>query len=145
MIIPDINLLLYANVATFPEHDTARRWFEGALNGDEELGVPAVSLFGFIRVVTNPRIFSPAMPVNEAVQRVESWLAQPHVQFLQPGPRHLEIAFDLLRRLGSAQNLTTDVQLAALAIEHQASLCSNDRDFARFPGLRWANPIQNRR
>jgi toxin-antitoxin system PIN domain toxin len=104
-----------------------------------------VSLFGFIRLATNPRIFQPAMPVSEAVTRIESWLEQPHVHLLLPGPRHLEIAFDLLRRLGTAHNLTTDAQLAALAIEHQATLCSNDRDFARFPGLRWLNPIQSRR
>lgn len=72
---------------------------------------------------------------------VEEWLARPHVRFVQPGPRHLEIAFDLLRHVGGAANLTTDAQIAALAIEHQGEVHSNDADFGRFPQLRWVNPI----
>jgi predicted nucleic acid-binding protein len=81
------------------------------------------------------------MDVEGALGRVESWLSRPQVRFLQPGPRHLEIAFRLLRVLGAASNLTTDVQLAALAIENQADLHSNDSDFARFPDLRWVDPL----
>ncbi|HTM44515.1 MAG TPA: type II toxin-antitoxin system VapC family toxin [Polyangiaceae bacterium] len=141
MIIPDINLLLYANITSFPQHSLIRKWWEDALNGDEQVGLPTVSLFGFVRLASNPRLFTPAMAVDEAVGRIEAWLEQPHVHLLCPGPRHLEIAFDLLRKLGAAQNLTTDVQLAALTLEHQATLCSNDQDFARFPGLRWVNPV----
>jgi predicted nucleic acid-binding protein len=72
---------------------------------------------------------------------VEAWLAQPQVALLHPGERHATILFDLLRGLGTAGNLTTDAHLAALAIEHQAELCSTDADFARFPGLRWRNPL----
>jgi uncharacterized protein len=79
--------------------------------------------------------------VHAALTHVEEWLARPHVHFLQPGPRHLEIAFGLLRQAGVAANLTTDAQLAALAIEHQGEVHSNDADFARFPRLRWSNPI----
>lgn len=111
------------------------------MNGTNEVGVAAPALFGFVRIATNPRIFSPPMAVAGAVQAAEGWFGRPHVRFLQPGPRHLEIAFDLLRRLGSAANLTTDVQLAALAIEFQGELHSNDTDFARFPGLRWVRAI----
>lgn len=141
MIIPDINLLLCASITAFPEHDRARRWLEGLMNGEADVGLAAPALFGFIRLATHPRVFDPPLAVDEAVRRVEEWLARPRSLFLLPGPRHLELAFRLLRGLGAAANLTTDVQLAALAIEHQAELHSNDTDFGRFPQLRWVNPI----
>lgn len=141
MIIADINLLLYATFASFEQHAAARAWFERILNGDQQLLLPGVTVFGFVRIATNPRIFERPMAIEDALAPVEAWFAQPHVHFLAPGPRHLEIAFGLLRALGAAKNLTTDVQLAAHAIENQALLCSNDTDFARFSGLRWENPL----
>ncbi len=141
MIVPDINLLLYSTIKAFPEHPRARRWLEDVMNGEADVGLAAPALFGFIRLSTNRRLFAPPLAVEDAVQRVEEWLARPHVVFLLPGPRHLELAFRLLRGLGTAANLTTDVQLAALAIEHQAELHSSDTDFARFPQLRWVNPL----
>ena len=141
MNVVDINLLLYASFATFPQHKAARGWFEQMLNGDEQLLLPGVSVFGFVRIATNPRVFEKPLRVEEALDAVEGWLAQPHVHFLVPGPRHIEIAFRLLRELGAARNLTTDVQLAAHAIENQAVLYSNDSDFSRFAGLRWENPL----
>ena len=103
MIIPDVNLLLYANIAAFPQPAAARRWFETAVNGEQEVGLAEPALFGFIRIATNPRVFDPAMSADDAVARVEAWLARPHVHFLSPGPRHLEIAFELLRRLGTGR------------------------------------------
>jgi uncharacterized protein len=142
MIVPDVNLLLYANIRGFSEHARARKWWEEALNGQVEVGLAAPALFGFIRLSTNPRVFDAPMPVEQAVERAEEWLERPHVRLLLPGARHLEIAFRLLRELGSAGNLTTDVQLAALAMEHQAELHSNDSDFSRFSGLRWTNPLR---
>jgi len=141
LIIPDVNLLLYATISTFEQHTTARKWFTAALNGETQVLVPAIAVFGFIRISTNPRIFEAPLGVEDAIQSVESWLAQPHVHFLAPGPRFTEIAFDLLRGLGTARNLTTDVQLAAHAIENQATLYSHDTDFARMPGLRWKDPL----
>lgn len=141
MIVPDVNLLLYAQVSAFPEHAAARRWWEGLLNGEATVGLSLPALFGFIRIATHPRILRPPMAVPGTIEVVEGWLARPQVQLVQPGPRHLEIAFGLLRQLGTAANLTTDVQLAALAIEHQAQLHSNDGDFGRFPQLRWVNPL----
>lgn len=141
MIVVDVNLLLYATFTSFTQHRAARAWLEGVLNGDKQVLLPAVSLFGFIRIATNPRIFDPPLRCEQALASVEAWLGQPHVHFLVPGPRHLELAFGLLRQLGTARNLTTDVQLAAHAIENQALLCSNDSDFARFEGLRWDNPL----
>ena len=141
MIVPDVNLLLYAQVTAFPQHARARRWWEGLMNGAEEVGVCAPALFGFVRVVSNPRALDRPLRVEDALARVDAWLARPQVHFVKPGPRHLEIAFRLLRHVGAGANLTTDAQLAAFAIEHQAELHSNDTDFGRFPQLRWVNPI----
>ena len=141
MIIPDVNLLLYANIDAVPEHAAARAWLEGCLNGSTPIGLAAPALFGFLRIATSRRVFDPPVEVEDAVARVESWLERPHVALLLPGPRHLEIAFRLLRELGATGNLTTDVQLAALAIEHQAELHSHDTDFARFPSLRVHDPL----
>ncbi|HSD30211.1 MAG TPA: type II toxin-antitoxin system VapC family toxin [Vicinamibacteria bacterium] len=141
MIVPDVNLLLYAHVTAFSEHARARRWWESLMNGRQEVGLAAPALFGFVRVASNPRVLDRPLSVPAAVAYAEEWLGRPHVHFLQPGPRHLEIAFALLRQIGAAANLTTDAQLAALAIEHQGEVHSNDSDFARFPQLRWVNPI----
>jgi toxin-antitoxin system PIN domain toxin len=145
VILVDVNLLLYATFRSFEQHSPARAWFEGALNGDEQVLLPSISIFGFIRISTNPRVFEKPLALEGALESVEGWLAQPHVHFLVPGPRHLEISFALLRQLGAARNLTTDVQLAAHAIENQGTLCSNDADFARFEGLRWRDPLGKRR
>ncbi len=142
MIVPDVNLLLYAHVEGFAEHGRARRWWEGLLNGDREVAIGAPALFGFVRLVTSPRVFDRPLPVADALERVEEWLSRPHVRFALPGPRHLEITFGLLRELGAAGGLTTDVQLAALAIEHQGEVHSNDADFARFRSLRWVDPLR---
>ena len=141
MIVPDINLLLYATIAAFPEHEAARGWLEAAMNGDEPVGLTSPAVFGFVRIATNPRVFDPPMSVDEALAHVEGWLARQHVRYLSPGPRHLETAFALLRQLGAARNLTTDVQLAAYAIENDAELHSNDGDFARFRSMRGVNPL----
>ncbi|HVU03428.1 MAG TPA: type II toxin-antitoxin system VapC family toxin [Polyangiaceae bacterium] len=142
MILPDINLLLYATISTFEQHGAATKWFSSVLNGEEQVLLPAVSVFGFIRIASNPRIFESPIPVEDAVSSVETWLDRPNVHFLSPGPRFLEIAFRLLRDLGTARNLTTDVQLAALAMENQATLYSHDTDFAKFDGLRWVDPLE---
>jgi toxin-antitoxin system PIN domain toxin len=141
VIIPDVNLLLYAEIAAFPDHAVARTWWERLLNGNVEVGIAPVALFGFVRIATNARVFSPPLSVEAALGRVEAWLSRAHVRVVVAGPRHLEIAFRLLRDSGASGNLTTDAQLAALAIENGATLCSNDTDFGRFPGLAWTNPL----
>ena len=141
MIVPDVNLLLYANITDFKDHAAAKRWWERVVTA-EEVGLTSPAVYGFVRLATNPRIFDPPMSVDDALSRVERWLERTSVHFLLPGPRHLEIAFGLLRNIGTAGNLTTDVQLAAFALEYQAELHSNDSDFARFPGLRWFNPLE---
>lgn len=142
MIYPDVNLLLYAQIVAYPEHAKARRWWESLMNGDHEVAIAAPALFGFLRVATNPRVFARPLQVDDAVNRAAEWLDRPHVHLATPGPRHLELAFRLLRQIGTAGNLTTDVQLAALAIENQGELHSNDSDFGRFEQLRWVNPLR---
>ena len=142
MIIPDVNLLLYATITGFPQHERSRAWFEDALNGSALVGLTSPAVFGYIRIATSGRVLASAMSVTDAIGRVQRWLAQPNVRFVVPGPEHLEIAFGLLETIGAGANLTTDVQLAAYAIEQDADLCSNDTDFGRFPSLRWVDPLK---
>ena len=141
MIVPDINLLIYAHNDQAPEHSRARAWWEAALNGKVAVGLPWISIGGFIRLMTHPRVLARPMDIHQAILHVRSWLVQPPVRILHPGSRFETLFFDYLAQLGSGGNLTTDAQLAALAVEHQAELHSCDVDFARFPGLRWVNPL----
>jgi toxin-antitoxin system PIN domain toxin len=141
VIVPDVNLLLYAVVSGFPQHKRAHEWWQETINSTVEIGLTSPAIFGFIRIATNPRVLSPPLTVEVATGYVSAWLGQPNVSHLVPGPRHIEIAFGLLDGVGTGGNLTTDVQLAALAFEHDADMYSNDTDFARFPGLRWINPL----
>lgn len=142
MILPDVNLLLYAEIEAYPEHGRARRWWEDLLNGERQVGLALVCIFGFLRIGTNRRVFTNPLPIQDAIERVQRWVDRPNVTVLVPGSRHLELAFGLLRQLGTGGNLTTDVQIAALAMEVQGEVHSSDRDFARFEGLKWANPLE---
>jgi toxin-antitoxin system PIN domain toxin len=142
VIIPDVNLLLYATISGFPQHERARVWLEDLLNGSDLVGLTSPALFGYIRIATSGRVLESAMTASDAVGRVREWLAQPNARFLVPGPRHLAIAFDLLATTGTGANLTTDIQLAAYAIEQGAELYSNDADLGRFAGLRWVDPLR---
>lgn len=141
MIVPDINLLLHAYNADSPSHRSARTWWEGLLNSTQPVGLAWVAILGFIRIVTHRQILANPLTVATACEYPRQWLAQPYVSVIEPGPRHAEILFKLLESLGTAGNLTTDAHLAALAIEHQATLHSTDADFSRFAGLRWINPL----
>ena len=141
MIVVDVNLLLYAVISGFPQHERARAWWEEALNSSREVGLSSAAVFGFLRIATNPRVLTDPMPVGTALGHVRRWLDQPNVRFVVPGNRHLELAFEMLAAAGTAGNLTTDVQLAALALEQDAELNSNDSDFGRFKVLRWVNPL----
>ena len=141
MIIPDINLLVHAYNSESRVHQAARAWWESLLNSSRPVGLAWVTVLGFIRMATHRQILARPLPAAAACARVRAWLTQPCVTFVEPGHRHAEILFGLLEQLGTAGNLTTDAHLAALCIEHQAELHSTDADFARFPGLRWRNPI----
>src|ERR1035441_6766316 len=141
MIIPDLNLLIYAYDSSSPWHEAAKRWWTGSLSGTQSVGIPWVVALGFIRLWTSPRVFRNPMTVDQAATHVESWLQRPMVRAVNPGPRHAELAFSFLRTEGKGGNLTTDAHLAALAIEANATLHTADTDFLRFPGLRWINPL----
>lgn len=141
MILPDVNLLLHAYNSESPVHAAARAWWEGLLNGTRPVGLAWAAILGFIRIATHREVLTNPLPVTIACAHARAWLAQPYVGLIDPGARHAEILFGLFESLGTAGNLTTDAHLAALAIEHQAELHSTDTDFARFPGLRWVNPL----
>jgi toxin-antitoxin system PIN domain toxin len=141
VIIPDVNLLLYAVISGFPQHPRAREWWEHTINSPTRVGLTQPALFGFLRIATSARILTSPLPVPHAVGYIRDWLAQPNVDLLVPGTRHLTIALGLLEDAGTAGNLTTDAQLAAYAIEHGAEMYSNDNDFGRFADLKWVNPL----
>lgn len=141
MIIPDVNLLVHAYNAESTVHAEARGWWEDLLSAPGPVGLPWVVALGFIRITTHARIVARPLTPETVCGHIESWLAQPQVTLVHPGPRHAAVLCNLLRRLGTAGNLSTDAHLAALAIEHQAELHSTDADFTRFSGLRWRNPL----
>jgi toxin-antitoxin system PIN domain toxin len=141
MIIPDINLLLYAYDSSTPFHVKAAEWWQSCLSGTEAVGLPHVVVFGFVRVATHARAFMHPMTPAEAAGHVRSWLEQPPVHVLDPGPDHIRHTLKLLEDLGTAGNLVSDAQMAALALDHDAVLHTADSDFVRVQGLRWFNPM----
>jgi len=141
MIIPDVNLLLYAYDSDSAFHAKASAWWQLLLSGVEPVGLPSVVVFGFVRIATNPRVFRDPMTPAETAKHIRSWMAQPVVRILEPPVGHVEEVLELLEALGTAGNLVTDAQIASLAIEHNAILHTADADFLRFPDLRWFNPI----
>lgn len=141
MIIPDINLLIYAYDTNSPFHASAAGWWSDCLSGKEPVGLAPVVLFGFVRISTLPRVFLHPLTTAEAAELVRSWLRQPVAQVLESPADHAEQVLRLLEGIGTAGNLVTDAQLAALAIAHSAVLHTADADFLRFPGLQWLNPL----
>lgn len=144
MIVPDVNLLVYAYNRDAPHHAEAKAWWEGILNSEQPVGLAWVAVLGFLRLMTHRAVLVTPLEPRRALEHVRSWLRQPNVQVLDPGERHLDVLDELVTATGVAGNLTTDAHLAAIAIEHQGELASNDADFARFPGLRWRNPLDKR-
>jgi len=138
--IVDVNVLLHAYSPSAPLHAAARSWLESALSGDESVGLPWVVILAFLRIATNPRAVTLPVSVERACETVDQLLGYPPVRIVQPGPEHWLQVRRLLLEVGSAGNLTTDTHLAALAIEHGATLVSYDNDFARFDRLRWQRP-----
>jgi toxin-antitoxin system PIN domain toxin len=141
MILIDANLLVYALAASMAQHEPARSWLDRRLNGTASVGMPWQSLLAFARLVSNPRIFQRPLTVTAAWRQIEEWLDCPAVRIPVPGDRHRETLAPLIRTAQGRANLIPDAHLAALAIEHGLILCSTDGDFARFPGLRWENPL----
>lgn len=142
MILVDANLLVYAHVASLPQHAAAHAWLDQRLNGGAPVGLPWPSLLAFLRLVTNPRIFPrPETPAG-AWRQVRQWLDCPSTWIPQPTERHREVLGRLLEFQSFKANLVPDAHLAALAIEHGLTLCSTDGDFGRFAGLKWEDPLR---
>ncbi len=141
MRLPDVNLLVYAYDTRSPKHLAASTWLEETLSGSETVAFAWLTLLGFIRICTNRTAVGSPWSVEQSLDVVDSWLAQPIATVVHPTRRHPAVLRDLLTPLGAGGNLTSDAHLAALAIEHGATLCSHDNDFSRFAGLRWEDPL----
>ena len=134
-------MLVYAFHEGTPDHKRYREWLEAAVISDEPLGLSELVLSGFVRVATHPRIFSPPAPLVDALAFVAALRTQPNAVIVVPGERHWEIFDRLCRDAGARGNLVADAYLAALAIESGCEWTTTDRDFSRFPGLRWRHPL----
>jgi toxin-antitoxin system PIN domain toxin len=141
VIVPDINLLVYAYNSDAPHHARARSWLESVLSGTVTVGLPWAVMLGYMRLMTSRAVVVDPFTPAEAISHIRSWLERPQVIVLEPGRRHLDLLETLMREGRASGQHTTDVHLAALVIEHQAELFSNDTDFSRFPGLRWTDPL----
>ena len=141
MKLIDANLLLYAYDPNSEHHPASKAWLEATLSGSELVRFAWMTIWAFLRISTNPRVYERPLSIAEAEQAVSSWLAQPVAGILEPGERH----WDILRRLAASGQATgalmMDAALAAVAVEHGATLYTTDRDFARFTELKWTNPI----
>jgi uncharacterized protein len=144
MILLDANLLIYAHVSTFAEHEAARGWLDERLNGHVQVGLPWPTLLSFLRIVTNPRVFEKPESMADARAQVAAWLEAEPAWIPQPSDRHRTVLERYLSLPGMRADLVPDAHLAALAVEHGLVLCSTDGDFARFPDLRWENPLASR-
>lgn len=141
MIIPDLNLLIYAYDERAPQHPKAHIWWADLLQDDEPVGIPWTVLTGFVRLAIRPGILAQPLTGVEALQEIQHWLARPQVSAINPTDRHPEILASLLQAVGDGHNTVTDAHIAAMAMEHGAVVHSNDGIYALFPGVRWHNPV----
>ncbi len=141
MILVDANILLYAEDSLQSRHQQARAWWDGQLSGTGVVCLCWTVLSAFIRIGTNPRVFEHPLSLEQALARVQSWLDQPCTRVIRPTERHWTVFKQVLTDGQAVANLVTDAHLAALAIEHGCELASTDSDFARFPKLKWRNPL----
>jgi uncharacterized protein len=141
VILVDANLLLYAANRDAPEHDVARSWLDERLNGTVRVGLPWPSILAFVRIASNPAILQRAVTPAVAWRQVQQWLARDVVWIPLPGAAHVDVLTAFVEQRVMSSRLVPDAHLAALAIEHGLTLCSTDGDFARFPGLKWKNPL----
>lgn len=144
MRLVDANVLLYAVNRASPNQERSRAWLDGALAGREAVGFAWVVLLAFLRLSTHPAVFARPLDARQATDLVRTWLAQPAAMIVEPTSRHPEVLAGLLTETGSAGNLVNDAHLAALAIEHGATITTFDADFGRFPGVGWSPPGDDR-
>lgn len=142
MILPDTNLLVYAYNRDDPQHSAAEFWLRNILKSTEPIALTWATINGFLRVITNRRAMARPASLQQAMAIIDEWLAEPALHIIRPGEGHWPILQRMLRAVKVGGNLVSDAHLAALAIEHDCELCSADTDFARFPGLRWRNPLR---
>ena len=142
MILLDANLLLYAYHPRAEQHEKSRAWLEEVISGRDLVRFAWLTLWAFLRVATNPRVFDRPLSTSEAEAAIFSWLAQPAAGILEPGERHWDLLRGLVRDGQTAEALVMDAVLAAIALEHRARLCTTDRDFSRFSELRWDKPAR---
>jgi uncharacterized protein len=142
MIAPDVNLLIYSYSPKSPFYEASRFWMSEVFSGPEPVGIPLFCVHGFLRFVTNARIAPSPLTFAQASSIVNTWLALPQVRILYPGERHWELLQRLSERVRLNGAQITDAAIAAIAIEYGAVVHTNDRDFARFPGLQWVNPLE---
>lgn len=141
MILVDANLLLYAYHPRAGQHEASRAWLEAALSGPDLVRFAWLTLWAFLRIATNPRVFERPLSTAEADAAVSSWLERPVAGILEPGERHWDILRSLMRDGQTIGPLVMDAVVAAIALEHGATLYTTDRDFSRFAELRWTNPL----
>lgn len=141
MVVPDVNVLVYAFRRDAENHVAYRDWMDSLVNGSAAFGLAELVLSGFLRVVTHPSIFRTPSPMRSALGFVEALRGSAHSVSVVPGPHHFDIFLDLCRLPGSKGNVVPDAYLAALAIESGSEWLTADRGFARFPGLRWRHPL----
>ena len=141
MLLPDVNVLVYAFRDDARNHERYKRWLDELMNGDEAFGTSELVFSGFLRIVTHPRIFNPPDLIETALEFVEQVRIQPNCVSIAPGTRHWRIFVDLCRSGGARGNLVPDAYFAALAIESGCEWITTNGDFARFPGLRWRRPF----
>lgn len=141
MIVLDANLLLYAYDSTSARHEAAREWLKGAFTGPEWVGLPWQSVWAFLRLSTNSRILQNCLPMETAIATVQQWIGVRQVRLLVPGERHWMLLQQMLIQGNVRGSRTTDAELAALTVEHGGILYTADLGFARYPGLRFVNPL----
>lgn len=141
MTLIDANILLYAYDANSTRHAAARKWLQETFSKDEPVRLPWVVILAFLRLTTQPSILARPLSLDEAASIVETWFSRPNIGIAAPTVRHWEVLKTLLQEGQAKGRMVTDAHLAALAIEYGAVLYTNDRDFTRFPGLKWANPL----
>lgn len=141
MIVPDVNLLLYAMNSDSDQHEAAWTWWESAQHGPERIGLAWSVITAYIRLTTSPVVMPRPLSVEQATADARSWTESPLTDMLVPGSEHLHVMERLLDEAGNGGELTSDAHLAALAMENAGTVFSTDHDFARFPSIRWVNPL----
>lgn len=142
MILPDVNVLVYAHRGDAPDHGRYARWLENVATSDDPFGLSDLGLSGFLRIVTHPRIFLPPTPLEDALAFLQELRDRPNCVLVAPGSGHWDIFTSLCRQTGATGNLIPDAYFAALAIESGSEWITTDRGFARYPGLRWRHPLE---